>query len=184
MKNLFKRVLLVFCLISLASTTYAQKDKDKSTTKIKVKTKDGYVDFETKMEDLGEMIGESVEKMENSIHVETDFDDDSFSFDFDFDFDADAIEEWGEKFGESVENMVKNMDIEMTNLDPEDFEDNEVGDRDGRDILREIEREYDSEVELIEKMHIKIRDGKVDVDLEALLENGKVVKKTYRDVED
>ena len=80
------------------------------------------------------------------------------------------------------------MDIEMTNVDPRDFEDQHFNSKnnnlDGRDILREIEREHNSEVENFERIDIKIREKEVRINLKALLENGKVVNKSYREFRD
>jgi hypothetical protein len=106
---------------------------------------------------------------------------DADEFDFSFNFNGEEIGEWGENLGKSIEKMVNNMDIELEDLDPEEFEDSNFdgdwGKRSGSDILEEIEEEHGSKVELIEKMKIKIREEKVTVDIDAKLEDGQRVHK-------
>lgn len=183
-----KLALLTIASLLVFGSAFAQKRDEKRSkkdteTKIIIKTKDGEVDLEKHMENLGEEIGSSIEKFFESFEVK--WDDGSFNLSFESDGDW---EDFGKRIEESVNSMVNHMDIEMTNVDPRDFEDQHFSTKgsniNGRDIVREIEKEHNSEVENFERIDIKIREKEVRVNLKALLENGKTVNKSYREFRD
>lgn len=182
MKNLTLTTFLAFIFsISFLQAQDDDRDGSKKDEKITVT-----VDGETY--ELGDFISENIEKSLKEFAEGFDVDVDRDGFDFSFNFNGQNFDEWGENLGKSIEEMVNNMEIELNDLDPEDFEDsnfdNDWGKRSGSDILEEIEEEYGSRVELIEKVKIKIREEKVIVDMDARLENGKRIHKRIEEDRD
>jgi len=177
MKNLAFTILSLSVFLLNTSLLQAQNDErdgSKHNEKITV-TVDG------KKYELGDFISEKVEASMEEFAEGFEMDFDADEFDFSFNFNGEEMGEWGENLGKSIEKMVNNMDVELEDLDPEEFEDSNFdgdwGKRSGSDILDEIEDEYGSKVELIEKMKIKIREEKVTVDIDAKLEDGQRVHK-------
>ncbi|UZR97279.1 hypothetical protein [Chondrinema litorale] len=185
MKNFLLSLGAFFICFSTTNTLLAQdddKDGSKNKEKIVIKVNGEEHDFSAY---ISEIVESSVEKVTSSIDAS--FDDNTFNFSVDFGDESDW-EAWGENLGKSIENMVNNMDIELTDIDPEDFNDvnfdNDHYNHKGSDVIRDIEKEYDSKVEKIEKMNIKIREEKVIIDMKARLENGKVVNKKIEEERD
>ena len=185
MKNLILSLGAFFICLSTSQNIFAQdddKDGSKNKEKIVIRIDGDEHDFSAY---ISEMVESTVEKVTSSI--EASFDDNTFNFSVDFGDEHDW-EEWGENLGNSIENLVNNMDIELTDIDPEDFDDvnfdNNYHHSRGSDIIKDIEREHDSKVEEIEKMNIKIRKEKVIIDMKARLENGKIVEKTIEEDRD
>ena len=90
-----------------------------------------------------------------------------------------AIEDLAESFAETIEEAVTNMTIELSDIDPDqigdadiEFEDTEL-----EDLIEEIEDRYDSDVENIDKMKIKIREDYVKIEMDVTLENGRKIDK-------
>ncbi len=175
-----KRILslstILAVLFSFSSLQAQDDERDGSSKDEKITIK---IDGTT--HELGDFISEMVENTISNVanNIDVDFDEDSF--DFSLNIDGQNWEDWGENLGKEIEEMVNNMEIELTDLDPEEIEDSNFDSKWGRssgsDLLEEIEEEYGSKVELIEKMKIKIREEKVIVDIDAKLENGKLIHK-------
>jgi len=89
------------------------------------------------------------------------------------------IGDFAESIAEMVEEAVTHMDIELHDLDPNDLDDDYDFDdeEDLEDLIDDIEDKYDSRVENIDRLKIKIREDYVKMELDATLENGKKVDK-------
>ncbi len=183
-------VLLLFLCFTISATVIAQdnqadkRSKKDSQTKITITTADGKkVDFEEHMEKLGEDIGFSIERFFESFEMDWEGSRLNISFEED-----ESWEDFGKRISESVNAMVNHMDIEMTDVDPKEFEEQNFEFNntrvDGSDILDEIEEEHNSPVKNIEKIDIKLREKEIRVKLRALLENGETVEKSYREFRD
>ena len=77
-------------------------------------------------------------------------------------------------------DAVSNMTIEIKDLDPDDIgRDFDLDDdEDLDDLIDDIEDRYDSKVQNIDRLKIKIREDYVKMEITATLENGKKVEKT------
>ena len=184
MKKLILSLSTILAIFFTTSILQAQDDERDGSSKDEKVT----IKIDGKTHELGDFISDMVEKTMSNVanNIDVDFDEDSF--DFSLNINGQNWEEWGENLGKEIEDMVNNMEIELTDLDPEDIEDSKFdsdwGKRSGEDLLEEIEEEYGSKVELIEKMKIKIREEKVIVDIDAKLENGKVIHKKIEEYRD
>lgn len=187
-----KKILLTFCLLSgFVFTSFAQ-DKEKNgdgesqhhvridgkDTKVTVNVNGERVDLEEYLHGLGNRIEARVQEATKDNHVNIDVDDDNRTkIDIEFGF-TEAIEAFAETIAEGVEEAVKHMDVEIKDIDPEDLKGSDVQMKgeDINDILDQIENRYGSEVENIDRMLIKIRDGYVIIEMDATLENGKKIE--------
>ena len=179
MKNLSKVLVPALLLIVFANTSFAKKKHlhDDATVTIKVNGKEQ--DIETYFEEWGEEFGRKIEKMFDDPKVHIDFDDDDFSIEFD-NISID-IDDFAESIADVVTEAVTNMTIELEDIDPDDLHHNDFNfhdDNDLEDLIDEIEDKYNSKVENIDKLKIKIREDYVKIDLDVTLKNGKSVFKS------
>jgi hypothetical protein len=181
MKSFTKIILPALVFIFLFGTAFSQKRKhkhydDDATVTIKIDGKEH--DIEEYFEEWGEEFGEKIEKMFDDPKIHIDIDDDDFEISFD-DMSVD-IGDFAESIGEAVAEAMTNMTIELKNLDPDDFDHNNFNfhdDDDLEDFIEEIEDKYDSDVENIDKMKIKIHEDYVKIEMDVTLENGKKIDK-------
>ena len=176
-----KKLSIVLVGLLITSNVFAQDD-----TKIVIKTDKGEMELEEYMENIGDNLGDLIGNWADNFDIDIDIDIDDEDMDVDIDIDIPDFEDGIEEWAENLEKMVNNMEIEVTDLDPSEFNDNKYhhNNRSGRDFLQEIEDEFGSEVKHIDKMNIKIKEGIVDIDMKVQLENGKTVRKSFKDVGD
>lgn len=179
MKSFTKTIVPVLAFIFLFGAAFSQKrkhqEKDEAIVTIKVNGREQ--DIEAYFEEWGEEFGRKMERMfeDPRIHIEIDEDD----LDIDIDNFCIDIDEFAESIADAVTNAVTHMTIELHDLDPDDFDDDFDfdDDEDLEEVLEEIEEKYNSRVENIDKLKIKIREDYVKMEIDATLENGRRIEK-------
>ncbi len=174
-----RKYLLGFIVLLVAGSTslFAQKKKD---TDFHISIEDDDVDIEIVIDELAEAIEQAFESFDGdmSFHINDD----------DIDIKVNNInvdwDEFGENIERAIETAVKNMTIEMKDLDPEEIKygDSEICDVELRDIIYEIEDEYNREVENVDRMELKFDNKYVYLTLDVTLENGKEVRNIKRKI--
>ncbi len=170
MKNL--TLPLIFLSVFLLTQACAQKSEKKQETTLTVTIDNEEVDVEVAFEKLGETIEQAFEGIEKGIDISINIDDQKFEA---------SMEKFGEameKLGESIEKMVENMSIEVRNIDAQEIK-NGNGKINGqriKDFLREIEEEYDQEIETVDRLYMKFNEDDIRIEMDVTLENGKEIR--------
>jgi hypothetical protein len=180
MKHFNRYFLTTLAFLFVFGVTYSQKsknkDKDDATVTIRINGQEQ--DIEAYFEQWGEEFGRKMERMfENpNIHININEDD----FNIDIDNICINISDLAESIAKTVNEAVTNMTIELNDVNPGDVRRHDFNfdnDEQLEDLIDEIERKYDSEVENIDRLKIKIREDYVKIELDATLENGKKIEK-------
>jgi len=179
MKSFTRFIIPVLVIIFSFGSVYSQKRKHKKgdDAVVTIKINGREQDIEEYFEEWGEEFGRKMERMFDDPHVRINIDEDDF--DIDIDDICINIGDFAESIAEIVEEAVTHMDIELRDLDPNDLDDDFDfdDDEDLEDLIDEIEDKYNSRVENIDRLKIKIREDYVKMELDATLENGKKVDK-------
>ncbi|NJN28491.1 MAG: hypothetical protein HC819_22220 [Cyclobacteriaceae bacterium] len=178
MTNGIKTLIAGILVVLTCTLSFGQKGH-KDDTKVTITINGEEKDIEAYFEAWGEEFGRKIEQMFDDTHVNIDIDDDDF--DISFNNIHVAIDEFAESIANEVANAVSNMTIELKDLDPDDFCDEHINfhdDGDLSDLLDEIEDKYNSKVEHIDRLKMKIREDYVKIELDLTLQNGKKVSKT------
>ena len=178
MKSLTKIITPGLLLLLLVASAFAQKKGDNDAT-VTIKVNGKEQDIEAYFEEWGEEFGKKVEQMfdDPQIHIDLDENDLDISFN-NVSFD---IDDFAESIAKVVTEAVTNMTIELENIDPDDIDHSDFNfrnDDDLDDMIDEIEDRYNSKVENIDKLKIKIREDYVKIDMDVTLKNGKNVSKS------
>jgi hypothetical protein len=168
-----KIVLLLSFAIApfLITDSIAQKHDDAKVT-IKVNGKE--VELEEYLEEMGERLERNLEKLEDrdtkiEINInEKDWEDALEDLDIQIDMMSDNLEEF-----------------EITDIDPDDINEGEINlnDDDFRDWINEIESKY-GEIEVIDRLKLKIREEGLYANMDVSLQNGKEIQNLKRFFED
>jgi hypothetical protein len=185
-----KIVLLLSFAIApfLITDSIAQKHDDAKVT-IKVNGKE--VELEEYLEEMGERLERNLEKLEDrdtkiEINInEKDWEDALEDLDIQIDMMSDNLEEFIEAMAHQIEEAVTHMDIEITDIDPDDINEGEINlnDDDFRDWINEIETKY-GEIEVIDRLKLKIREEGLYANMDVSLQNGKEIQNLKRFFED
>ncbi|HBH24821.1 MAG TPA: hypothetical protein DDY13_15550 [Cytophagales bacterium] len=185
-----KIVLLLSFAIApfLITDSIAQKHDDAKVT-IKVNGKE--VELEEYLEEMGERLERNLEKLEDrdtkiEINInEKDWEDALEDLDIQIDMMSDNLEEFIEAMAHQIEEAVTHMDIEITDIDPDDINEGEINlnDDDFRDWINEIESKY-GEIEVIDRLKLKIREEGLYANMDVSLQNGKEIQNLKRFFED
>jgi len=178
MKIHFYLTLLTALLACTAS--FAQSSQDANITI----TVDGQeTELEVYIEELAEHIEKAASKLED-IDLDVHFNYDDEEFEASISNLVTSLEQYGEELGKAIEKAVRHMSIELKDLEPEEIRkgNTEINDVALNDILDEIERKYNSDIEHIDRLYLKLNDDKVLMEMDLILENGKEIRnyrKTY-----
>lgn len=166
-------ITLLLSFILAFGPAFAQKDDAKVTIRVNGKEKD----IEEYFQEWGENFERDMERLARNFDgVQVNIDDNDINIEID-DF-SESIELFSETLAETITKAVTNMNIELTDIDPEDIYYDDVDfdcDVNLRRVLRDIEDKHDSDVDNIDRMLIKIREDYVLIDMDVSLENGKEV---------
>ncbi len=179
MKRFTKFIIPSLLFLFVSGFAFSQKKKNKDDAVVTIKINGKEKDIEEYFEEWGEELGEKIEKMFDDPKIHIDIDDDDFNIEFD-DISID-IGDFAESIAETVKEAVTNMNIEIKDIDPDDFDNNHFNfqdDDDLKDMIDDIEDRYSSEIKNINRMKIKIREDYVKIHLGVTLENGKRIEKT------
>jgi uncharacterized alkaline shock family protein YloU len=173
--------VIVSCLVLLTvtGTAFSQKKHNHDDAVVTIKINGKERDIEEYFEDWGEEFGKKIERMFDDPEVHIDFDEDDFNVRIN-NISVD-IEDFAESIADAVTEAVTNMTIELEDIDPDNIDRHHFNFRDDDDmddLLDEIEDRYDSKVENIDKLKIKIREDYVKIDLDVTLENGRHISKS------
>jgi cbb3-type cytochrome oxidase subunit 3 len=176
----FTRIIipaLIFILICNSAFSQKRKHRHDEDAVVTIKINGKEQDIEEYFEEWGEEFERKMERMFDDPQIRIRINED----DFDIDIDDICIDigDFAESIAEMVEEAVTHMDIELHDLDPNDLDDDYDFDdeEDLEDLIDDIEDKYDSRVENIDRLKIKIREDYVKIELDATLENGKKVDK-------
>ncbi len=178
MKSFTRFIIPSLVFIFIFGTTFSQNRKHKHDDAVVTIRIDGKEhDIEEYFEEWGEEFGRKIERMFDDPQINIDIDEDDF--DIEFDNISIDIDDFAESIAETISEVVANMTIEIKDIDPNDI-DNDFDfddDEDLQDMIDEIEDRYNSKVENIDRMKIKIREDYVKIEMDATLENGKKIEK-------
>lgn len=162
----------------MSSSLWAQSGKGSD---FHISVNDDDVDLDIVIEDLGKVIEKAFESLDGNLSVRVNGDDvdikvNNFELNWrDFERDLEA----------AVEKAVRNMTIELRDIDGDDFKKgrSEINDRKLRDVIEEIEDEYHQEVENIDRLVFRFDEENTLLTFDVTFENGRQVrniKKTLR----
>ena len=170
--------LLLLCLTASTTTLLAQK----KNSDVSISIHDDDVDIDINIDDLGKTIEEAFASLDGDFSIHIDDDDIDIHVN-DVKFDWDDFERDLER---AVEKAVKNMTIELKDIDADEVRrgHSKFNGTDMRDILDDIEDEYNRDVETIDRMVIKFDDDYTYITMDVTLENGKEVRNIKRKIRD
>ena len=179
-----KKFTLLLGLVVGIITIAAAQSHDKHDASIKITVDGKEVELEDYIEEWTDQIETITANIEShNIDVNIDFDEEEFEIAMEKFGDSmeefgKALGEYGEELGEKIEEAVNNMSIELHDIDPDDVKNNRTHyqDDDLEDVIEEIESKYNSDVEWIDRMYIKLEDGDAEITLDFTLENGKKIR--------
>jgi hypothetical protein len=176
MKQLQYIPLILALLLYASCPSLAQKRKDEAKITIRI---DGVEqDIETYFEEWGKKLEKSIEDaFDDDMSISIDIDDEDLDLVID-NFSV-AIGEIVESVTKAVASAVTHMDIEISDIDRKDIDDADVRlhGTEIEDLIDEIEDRYDSKVEKVEKMKVKVREDYIKIDMDVRLQNGRKVNK-------
>lgn len=179
MKNFTLSMILISGLfLTQACAQKSEKRDKKNETTLTVTIDNEDVDIEVAMEKLGESLEDAFENVDKGVNISINIDDQKFEA---------SMEKFGEameRLGESIEKMVSNMSIEVRNIDAREIKegDGKINGTEIKDLIREIEDEYDQEVETVDRMYMKFSDDNIHIEMDVTLENGKEIRNIKRKI--
>lgn len=178
MKNLTKTIAPGILMLLICTSSFAQKGHDRDEAKVTISINGKEQDIEEYFEEWGERFERKMERMFDDSNIHIDIDDDDF--DISFNNVKMDIDEFVESIAEVVTKAVTNMTIELKNIDPDEIDHNDIHFNGNKleDLIDEIEDKYDSKVENIDNLKMKIREDYVKIDIDVTLKNGKKISKS------
>ncbi len=169
---------LLFFLTASTTTLLAQK----KNSDVSISIHDDDVDINIDIDNLGKIIEEAFTSLDGDFSVHIDDDDIDIHVD-DVRINWDDFEQDLER---AVEKAVKNMTIELKDIDADEVKrgHSKFNGTDMRDILDDIEDEYNREVETIDRMVIKFDHDYTYITMDITLENGREVRNIKRKIRD
>ena len=170
--------LLLVLFLTTALSAFAQKKK----SDVSISIHDDDADININIDDLGEVLQAAFSSLDGDFSFHIDNDDINIKVN-NVNVDWDDLERDIEK---AVESAVKNMTLELRNIDVDELEegDSRFNGTDLRDIIDEIEDEYNKEVEVIDRMVLKFDKDYTLITMDVTLENGKEVRNIKRKIRD
>ncbi len=170
---------LFLAFLLLTSTTLLAQKKDSN---VSISIHDDDVDIDIDIDDIGDIIEEAFASLDGDFSVHIDDDDIDIRIN-DVDIDWDEFED---DIEHAVETAVRKMKIEIRDIEVRDIEegDSRFNGTDLRDIIDDIEDEYNRDVKKIDRMVLQFDKHYTLITMDVTLENGKEIRNIKTKIRD